>query len=81
MNMERSQNYIEYNEYIKLDVMPSVLKKVLSLTQYETLRTLIGYCIIANHVCKHSCGVNTTGLAITLNESRKGSASPFIQPQ
>ena len=50
MNMERSQNYIEYNEYIKLDVMPSALKKVLSLTQYESLRALIGYRIIANQV-------------------------------
>ena len=47
------------------------------MTHYETLMSLIGYCIIANQLWY----INTAGLAITLNESQKSSAPPFIPPQ
>ena len=46
MIMGCTPNYMDMYENIKLDVMSSTLKKVLSLTHYETL--MIGYCIIAN---------------------------------
>ena len=46
MIMGCTPNYIDMYDNIKLDVMTIILKKVLSLTHYETL--MIGYCIIAN---------------------------------
>ena len=57
------------------------IEKVLSLTHYETLMTLIGYCITANQLwCEHIV-YQYFRLAITLIESQKGSAPPFIPPQ
>ena len=50
MIMGRSPNYIDKNEYIKLFCYVKLIEKVLSLTHYETLMTLIGYCIIANQL-------------------------------
>ena len=58
------------------------IEKVLSLTHYKTLMTLIGYCIIADLLWLNILWcINTTGLASTLNECQKGCASPFIPPQ
>ena len=81
MMMGRAKNCFDWYEYIKLDVIICAyvksetgstsrvdakhIEKVLSLTRYETLTPLIGYCIIAV-------------LAVTLQESQKGSAPPFI---
>ena len=44
--------------------------------------TLIGYCVMASHRYYPSMRyINTTSLAIAIDESQKGSAPPFSPPQ
>ena len=57
------------------------IEKALTLTHYETLMTPIGYLIMDNQLYAKKLYINTTVLAITINENQQCSAPQFSPPQ